>query len=115
MADRLRITEAVIANQIEAHHYKGDDGYPTASVFSPVGVTTEDGRDFFFPMGKKVVDEEGYVFYAPRYDAVTFRAKVEAEGSIDPDLWIEVLPIDLEAEFGWQAAWREREEDRWAH
>lgn len=110
MADRVRVTEVVLTSQVEAYTYRGDDGFPVAQVYSPVGVTTEDGREFFLPMGARRVDEEGYVFYRARYVAADMFAKVEKAGTIDPDYWVEIEPFDREAEYGFEAVMRERED-----
>jgi hypothetical protein len=108
---RLAIASVEIAHQFEAYVFTGDDGYPTSKVFSPVGVTLEDGRQFILPQGRFVRDDEGFVGYVARYQVTgALLDRIRAAGTIDPDLWIEVQPIDLEEEFGFEAAQRERDD-----
>jgi hypothetical protein len=94
MTARIAVKTVGIARQFEAYTYTGDDGYPTAAVFSPVCVTTVDGRDFVLPQGKWMVDqEEGIGWYGYAYhDADKVAERVRVRGSIDPACWVEVEP-----------------------
>lgn len=119
---RIMIKSVFIADQFEVHHYTNEDGYPAASVFSPVAVETLDGREFFLPMGTACPDwydpetgdgEPGYGYMA-RYDANEMMKKVERRRTIDPDHWVEVEPQPtLEEELGsYGLAWQREMEDR---
>lgn len=110
--DRIRVTEVGVSHQMEAYTYQGDDGFPTAMVFSPVYCKTADGRGWFLPQGVRRRDEEdGFTYYAYRYnDANRLANRVRLVGSIDPDLWVEVQPFDLEAEL--QDEWEREQAER---
>ena len=103
-----------IARDFEPCHYTGCDGYPTARVFSPVGITLTDGRMFFMPMGKRVQDEDGLTGYIPRYDAEQLIKRIEANNNVvDLDHWIEVPPFNFEEEMAIAAELEAR--DRYEH
>ena len=108
--DRLEVKEVTVAESaIEAYGYLGDDGWPASKCFYPVCCTTADGRNWYLPQGQRTKDEEGFTFYAYAYrDAERVAERVRRLGSIDPDLWVEVEPIDLEEAWGAEAAMRER-------
>lgn len=87
----VKIASAGRTVQFEAHHYTGDDGHPAVAVFSPLYVDLADGRSFFLPQGKRVVDEEeGYAGYIERYSAEERLAEILAAGEVDLDEWVEL-------------------------
>lgn len=103
MANAVAV-EVTIAHQVEACHYTGDDGYPAARVFSPVGIRLADGREFFLPMGKKVQDEDGFTGYVARYEVDGMIARIEAGGNVvDLDHWVELDTRPLEVRFAEEA------------
>jgi hypothetical protein len=119
---RIGIKSVSIANQFEVHHYTNEDGYPAASVFSPVMVETVDGREFYLPMGEACPDwfdpetgegEPGYGYQA-RYDAGEMFDRIEHSYTIDPEFWIEIQPRpSMEEVLGpYGLAWQEEQEDR---
>lgn len=121
---RLAVKSVSIADQFEARHYTGCDGWPAANVFSPVMVETMDGREFYLPMAAPCPDwfdeetgdsECGYGYYA-RYDANEMLKKIERRGSINPDHWVELeARPSLEEVLGpYGLAWQEEQQDRMA-
>lgn len=119
---RIAIKSAFIADQFEVRHYTGDDGYPTAQVFSPVCVQAADGNEYWLPIGERCEDycdeETGEWFdaygYRERYDANEMVEKVERRGFIDPDHWVKLEERpSLEEELGpYGLAWQAEQEDR---
>ena len=110
MANRLQVASVQIARQIEAYTYIGCDGYPASAVFSPVGVEVKGGGMYFLPQGIRAIDDDGNLYYRPRYDTMAMMDKVARCGTIDPDHWVHVLPYDREAEL--EADYIREQDDR---
>lgn len=110
--DRAVAVEVTVARQVEVYHYTGDDGYPAAAVFSPVGITLADGRMFILPQGVKRYDhEEGMSWWGARYETDAMIARIEAAGrQVDLAHWVEMEPFDLEAEL--EAEWEREQFER---
>lgn len=108
---RLRIKSVHVDRQgCGQVSYRGCDGYPAARAFPSLGVVTEDGREWVMPNGRRVVDEDGFEGALPTYDADLVQDRIERVGSIDPQYWVHVEPIDLEAE--WAAEWEREQMER---
>lgn len=110
---RVMVKEVLESHQFEAYVYTGDDGYPASQVFSPLYVTLYDGREFYLPQGMHRQDEDGFTFYAYRYnddDKERLMRKIRQHG-VDLDKWVYVPPRPS-LEESLQEAWEIEEQER---
>lgn len=97
---RLRVVRVLIARDFESHTFFDAFGLPESVVFSCVAVAVEDGRHFVLPAGREVTDGERVVGVEQRYQPERMVRRVRNAGSIDPDLWVEVLDDEIASEMG---------------